>query len=174
MSSPPTTIPAFPEQSDLTTCPLDLPDALYPAVARACPNSGGVVRRRCCPTLAAWLYAAYARAALRPRRAGAGAEYEAMPVLPDDSETCVEEVGRALRGKGVELPRPNATCDLVYCYCGVRLHSLACPAAFGVAGDGRLVAGEKVRRLERDCRFGAGGNQSRAGCNKCLHSLYQV
>ncbi|GER32405.1 GPI-anchored protein [Striga asiatica] len=94
-----------------------------------------------------------------------------MPVLPDDSETCVDTLEKALANKGVQLPGPNATCDVVYCYCGIRLHPFSCPEAFSVNTRGKLVGGESVKRLERDClNYGHGGGLG--GCSKCLHSLY--
>lgn len=36
MPSPASTIPAFPEQSAVSACPLNLPDALFPSVAGSC------------------------------------------------------------------------------------------------------------------------------------------
>ncbi|KAG9450086.1 hypothetical protein H6P81_010051 [Aristolochia fimbriata] len=172
-SSPPSTIPAFPEQSDVSSCPLDLPDALFPAVGLACGADRPLSRARCCPTLAAWLYAAYARTALRPRAGTAAARaYDSLPALPDDSETCVDQLDKAMRARGVDLPRPNATCDLLYCYCGVRLHVLSCPEAFAVSDDGKLSGDDRVKRVERDCRAGAGSG--RASCSKCLISLRQL
>lgn len=94
-----------------------------------------------------------------------------MPVLPDDSETCVDSFGKALENRGIELVKPNETCDVVYCYCGIRLHPLSCPEAFVVNSRGELVGGERVERLERDC-FSSNGYAGIAGCSKCLGSLY--
>ncbi|XP_068637803.1 uncharacterized GPI-anchored protein At4g28100-like [Aristolochia californica] len=168
-SSPPSTIPAFPEQSDVSSCPLDLPDSLFSSVTRACGVHRPLSRPRCCPTLAAWLYAAYARTALHPR-SGTGHPYDALPALPDDSETCVDQLGKAMRAKGVNLARPNGTCDLVYCYCGIRLQVLSCPEAFAVSGDGKLAGDVRVKKLEKDCNAGS----SRAACSKCLISLRQL
>ncbi|KAL1554758.1 hypothetical protein AAHA92_15283 [Salvia divinorum] len=169
---PPATIPAFPEQSEASGCPLDLPDQLFRDIKSACgakPHySGQLHRSRCCPVLAAWLYSAYSDTALRPstpKSPPQTAGYE-MPVLPDDSETCVDSLEKALGGRDIELRRPNETCDVVYCYCGIRLHPFSCSEAFRVNSRGKLVGGEAVEKLERNCAAGHGG------CSKCLNSLY--
>ncbi|XP_042000404.1 uncharacterized GPI-anchored protein At4g28100-like [Salvia splendens] len=178
---PPATIPAFPEQSDASACPLDLPDQLFRDIKSACaakphhrpdPNSysGQFHRSRCCPVLAAWLYSAYSDTALRPSAAAKSPAAYEMPVLPEDSETCVDSLEKALGGRGIELRRPNETCDVVYCYCGIRLHPFTCSEAFRVNSRGKLVGGEAVENLERDCAAGAG--LGLGGCSKCLNSLY--
>ncbi|XP_057770500.1 uncharacterized GPI-anchored protein At4g28100 [Salvia miltiorrhiza] len=180
---PPATIPAFPEQSEASGCPLNLPDQLFRDIKSACgarphhrpdPSSysGQLHRSRCCPVLAAWLYSAYSDTALRPTAAKSPpqtASYE-MPVLPDDSETCVDSLEKALGGRDIELRRPNDTCDVVYCYCGIRLHPFSCSEAFRVNSRGKLVGGEAVEKLERDCSAAGGGGLG--GCSKCLDSLY--
>ncbi|CAN1152899.1 Heat shock factor protein HSF24 [Linum perenne] len=74
-----------------------------------------------------------------------------------------------LREKGIELPRPNETCDDVYCYCGIRLHQLTCPAAFSVSGSDR-----RVRKLEKDCLNENGVSPGIGGCSKCLNTLNSV
>ncbi|THU49496.1 hypothetical protein C4D60_Mb06t10170 [Musa balbisiana] len=172
-SSPPATIPAFPEQSDVSTvaCPLDPPADLLPSVSAACGASDGSLpsRSRCCPTLNAWILAAYSASALAAHPLPSSG-YD-LPALPDDSEACIGGVERALRDRGVDLPRVNGTCDAAYCYCGVRLRRLACAGAFVAdAAEERWVpAGDAGRRLERDCsRFGF------AGCTRCLRSLNQL
>lgn len=183
-TSPPATIPAFPEQSDVAGCQLDLPEQFFHAIKSACGGAdGGELRQgRCCPVLAAWLYAAYSGTALglagrvRPGAAHNTTAYD-MPLLPDDSETCVGDVDKALRGRGILLRRPNETCDVVYCYCGIRLHPLSCPEAFPVTEDGNLVRGRRVKRLERDCFTTTGnvnGFPGLGGCSKCLNSLHQL
>lgn len=91
-----------------------------------------------------------------------------MPVLPDDSETCVDSLEKALGNRGIELVKPNGTCDVVYCYCGIRLHPLSCPEAFSVDSQGKLVGDKSVKKLERDCL----SNTGYTGCSKCLNSLY--
>ncbi|GJN28864.1 hypothetical protein PR202_gb17036 [Eleusine coracana subsp. coracana] len=116
------TIPAFPEQSEAaettSVCQLAPSPPLLPAVLASC-NSGGSAlppRLRCCPALAAWLYAAYAPSALSSslRRGtsgqwsseaaaadgGAVAAVVDLPVLPDDSEECAGAADRALRAAG--------------------------------------------------------------------------
>lgn len=188
--APPATIPAFPEQSDLSGCPLNLSDDLFNGIKSACGPTkhdadGNLHRSRCCPVLAAWLYSAYSATALG--RAGARAQaskghstqaasYD-MPLLPDDSETCVSDLGKALKVKGIDLFQPNETCDLVYCYCGIRLHPLSCSEAFSVNQNGKFVEDESVKMLERNC-LSSSSNVDKfpglGGCSKCLNSLYQV
>ncbi|KAL3512190.1 hypothetical protein ACH5RR_024907 [Cinchona calisaya] len=191
--SPPATIPAFPEDSNPDGCPLDLPNELYSGVKSACgshkfdPNSysGQLHRTRCCPVLAAWLYAAYSRTALRraltndidkttptPQTASTSSRGVAvdMPVLPDDSETCVDSLEKALGNEGVNLAKPNETCDFIYCYCGIRLQSFGCPEAFYVNSDGNLAGGENVNKLEKDC-ISVNGYAGISGCSKCLSAL---
>lgn len=132
-------------------------------------------RQRCCPALAAWLYAAYAPTTLSGRGAGepsvaASAEAAAvvdMPMLPDDAEECAGAADRALRAAGAVLPRTQqgsagngtAACDMAFCYCGVRLRRPLCAAP-----EGRMA-----RRLERDCAM-----PGIAGCSKCLRALSKV
>ncbi|KAL8056659.1 hypothetical protein ABFX02_04G133200 [Erythranthe guttata] len=189
--APPATIPAFPEQSAASACPLDLPEDLFHGIKSACgskphhrpdPNSyaGQLHRSRCCPVLAAWLYSAYSKTGLRTTAAATTTKGPAtqtapydMPVLPDDSETCVDTLEKALGNRGIELKRPNETCDVVYCYCGIRLHPFTCPEAFTVNTRGKLVGGAAVVKLERDCfnGGGGGGGGGLAGCSKCLNSL---
>lgn len=184
--SPPATIPAFPEQSDLGSCQLDLPYNLFSDINSACGSgskhsdpkyvSGRLHMARCCPVLATWLYAAYSRTALE-RALNSNKARETMshgidmPLIPDDSGTCVDILEKALVNKGVNLVQPNETCDAVYCYCGIRLHPLSCPEAFYVNNHGKLVGEERVKKLEKDCLNGYPGF---AGCSTCLNSLYEL
>ncbi|KAF8657454.1 hypothetical protein HU200_060015 [Digitaria exilis] len=183
-----TTIPAFPEQSEAAAttsiCQLTPSPPLLPAVVASCNantgvgSSGGVLtpRLRCCPALAAWLYAAYAPTALSSPRVAGGeasvAEAAAvvdMPVVPDDAEECAGAADRALRAAGAVLPRPQAqqgeggngtaACDVAFCYCGVRLRRPRCAAP-----EGRMA-----RRLERDCAV-----PGIEGCSKCLRALNKL
>ncbi|KAE8678333.1 hypothetical protein F3Y22_tig00111427pilonHSYRG00502 [Hibiscus syriacus] len=185
-SSPPATIPAFPEQSNVVGCPLDLPEELFHSIKNACGTkkndgvTGQLHRSRCCPVLAAWIYAAYSSTALgraervAPAVVGRTPSYD-MPLLPDDSETCVDDLGKALKQRGVELVRPNETCDAVYCYCGIRLHPFTCPDAFSVDQEGNLVGDDNVERLERNCLSSStnvNGFPGLGGCNKCLKTLH--
>ncbi|KAL4280326.1 hypothetical protein GQ457_03G012710 [Hibiscus cannabinus] len=187
-SSPPSTIPAFPEQSNLLGCPLDLPEQLFHSIKNACGTkinndvTGKLHRSRCCPVLAAWLYAAYSSTALgragrvAPPVLGRTPSYD-MPLLPDDSETCVDDLGKALKQRGVELVKPNETCDAVYCYCGIRLHPFTCPDAFSVDRTGNLVGDDNVERLERNCLSSSSnvnGFPGLGGCNKCLKTLHSL
>ena len=177
--TPPATIPAFPEQSDVAGCPLDLPDELFHGIKTACSAgksaSGELRRSRCCPVLAAWLYSAYSGTALGRAKRGLAPETTSydLPLLPDDSETCVDGLEKSLKSRGVELVKPNETCDVVYCFCGIRLHPLSCPEAFSVSPKGKLVGDENVKKLERDCRS-INGFPGLGGCSKCLNTLFLV
>ncbi|PIN01319.1 hypothetical protein CDL12_26171 [Handroanthus impetiginosus] len=181
--SPPATIPAFPEQSTASACPLELSEDLFHGIKSACGSkhhhrtdpdyySSQLHRSRCCPVLAAWLYSAYSKTGLQTtaKSPPQATSYD-MPLLPDDSETCVDTLEKGLGNRGIDLGRPNETCDVVYCYCGIRLHPFSCPEAFWVNSRGKLVGGEAVQRLERDC-FNGGFGGGLGGCSKCLNSLY--
>lgn len=104
--SPPAKIPAFPKQSDIARCPLQLFDDLFSGIQNACGTSNGKntqerpSRSRCCPVLATWLYSAYSGMAL-DRIGRTSAESYDLPVLLDDSETCVDNLEKALKGKGL-------------------------------------------------------------------------
>jgi len=39
--------------------------------------------------------------------------YDMMPLLPNGLETYVNELGKALEVRGIELTKPNETCDVV-------------------------------------------------------------
>nr|XP_043613107.1 uncharacterized GPI-anchored protein At4g28100 [Erigeron canadensis] len=174
ISPPVTTIPAFPEQSSSSSssgCPLDLPNDLFPNIKSACTGkkhhgSGELNRVKCCPVLAAWLYSAYSATALGKinKYTQQTAMYHDLPLLPNDSETCVENLENGLRKKGIELVRLNESCDVVYCECGIKLHPLSCPEAFSVNSVGDLVGNYRVKKLEKDC--------FNNGCSKCLKSLH--
>ncbi|CAJ1936661.1 unnamed protein product [Sphenostylis stenocarpa] len=181
------TIPAFPEQAEVEGCPLNLSDEHYEGIKSACGSNKDAAdkdlhRSRCCPVLAAWLYSAYSTTALsggmKHERASQGhtTSYD-MPLLPDDSETCVSDLGKALKVRGIQLVQPNETCDVVYCYCGIRLHPLTCTESFSVTPSGSLVVDQSVKRLERDC-LSSSTNVNKfpglGGCSKCLHSLYSL
>ncbi|PIN06647.1 hypothetical protein CDL12_20798 [Handroanthus impetiginosus] len=182
-SSPPATIPAFPEQQEASGCPLDFSEDLFHGIETACgskphhqpdPNSssGQLHRNRCCPVLAAYLYSAYSKTALRAsvtRAPQETASYD-MPVLPDDSQTCVDTLVDALGNRGIELRNPNETCDVVYCYCGIRFHPFSCPEAFSVDSRGRIIGNGAVKKLERECSDG--GKAGLAACSKCLNGLH--
>jgi hypothetical protein len=94
-----------------------------------------------------------------------------IPVPPDDSDACAGATERALRSEGAALPHPpgaNGTCDVAFCYCGVRLRRLTC----GVqpTGAGQWVpAAAAARRLEKDC-----ARPGVPGCSKCLRALTTV
>ncbi|KAK9714069.1 hypothetical protein RND81_06G069700 [Saponaria officinalis] len=175
--SQPVTIPSFPEQSALAGCPVHLPDELYPAVKVSCtPHHGQLSRSKCCPVLAAWLYSAYSDTALGMGSRDSNTTSFEMPLLPDDSETCVDGLENAMRENGLNLVKPNETCDVIYCYCGIRLHPLSCSQAFRVSEKGELVGDARVLKLERDCvsSVNNGTRHQFARCSKCLDSLYSL
>ncbi|MQM09253.1 hypothetical protein Taro_042122 [Colocasia esculenta] len=177
------TVPAFPvvQAQNNQTCRLDLSDELFGGVAEACGRD--LDRGRCCPVLAAWLFAAHARSALEvraPSAAGGGEDTSGLgddsPMMPDDSQKCVDSLQSSLQSRNIHLARPNASCDAVLCFCGIRLHqisSLSCPAAFNVSSSSSSSTSYRnatptaaVRELEKSCR-----NSSYAGCTRCLESL---
>ncbi|KAK3446002.1 uncharacterized GPI-anchored protein At4g28100 [Eucalyptus grandis] len=167
----PYTVPAFPVDSAGQICKLDLSAELFGGVSEACGRN--LDRSRCCPVLAAWLFAAHARYALQVAPAAAPSSGEELPMIPDDSQKCVNSLQSALVSKNVHLPQPNASCDAVLCFCGIRVHqisSLSCPAAFNVSSASRNVTPTAaVRNLEKSCR-----NSSYAGCTKCLGALQKL
>lgn len=173
--SSPNTVPAFPVQSESQPCHLDLSDELFGGVNEACGHN--LDRSRCCPVLAAWLYAAHARSALQipPARAPASPDSDSeLPMMPDsDSQKCVNSLQKSLQKRNIKLPQPNATCDTVLCFCGIRLHqiaSLSCPAAFNLTANYQnATPTAAVRNLEKNC-----GNSSYAGCTKCLGALEKL
>ncbi|KAL5797708.1 hypothetical protein ACOSQ2_002528 [Xanthoceras sorbifolium] len=168
------TVPAFPVQTEAATCRLDLSAELFGGVNDACGRD--LDRSRCCPVLAAWLFAAHARYALQVPPASAAAPADAdseLPMMPDDSQKCVNSLQSALLSKNVKIPQPNASCDAILCFCGIRLHqisSLSCPAAFNVTSGFRNVTPTAaVKNLEKNCR-----NSSYSGCTKCLGALQKL
>ncbi|GMI99670.1 ENDODERMIS7 [Hibiscus trionum] len=164
--SSPNTVPALPAQIQAQACRLDLSAELFGGVNDACGHD--LDRSRCCPVLAAWLYAAHARYALE---VSAPAQPE-QPMMPDDSQKCVNSLQNALVSKGIKIPQPNASCDAIICFCGIRLHqisSLSCPAAFNVSGLRNAKPTAAVKNLESDCR-----NSSYAGCTKCLVAMQKL
>lgn len=166
------TVPAFPVQTQAQICRLDLSNELFGGVNAACGKD--LDRSRCCPVLAAWLFAAHARAALQlSPNASTPTSNGELPMRPDDSQKCVNSLQESLLIRNVRIPQPNATCDAILCFCGIRLHqisSLSCPAAFNVSGNRKYAAPTAaVRNLENNCR-----NASYAGCTKCLSALQKV
>ncbi|GKU96594.1 hypothetical protein SLE2022_051010 [Rubroshorea leprosula] len=172
--SSPNTVPAFPVQTEGEGCRLDLSDELFGGVNDACGHN--LDRSRCCPVLAAWLYAAHSKSALElpaPAPAPVDSIQPDQPMMPDDSQKCVNSLQSALLNKSVKLSQPNASCDAILCFCGIRLHqisSLSCPAAFNVsAGFRNATPTAAVKNLEKNCR-----NSSYAGCTKCLGALQKL
>ncbi|KAL7610089.1 hypothetical protein Lser_V15G11098 [Lactuca serriola] len=168
--SSPNTVPSFPVQTESELCRLDLSAELFGGVNAACGRN--LDRSRCCPVLAAWLFAAHARSALEVN-ASAPATTDAMPMMPDDSQNCVNSLQSSLESRNIHIPQPNATCDAVLCFCGIRLHqigSLSCPAAFNITTTSRnATPTAAVKNLEKNCR-----NSSYAGCTKCLGALQKL
>ncbi|XP_050207099.1 uncharacterized GPI-anchored protein At4g28100 [Mercurialis annua] len=170
--SSPNTVPAFPVQTESQVCRLDLSAELFGGVNDACGRD--LDRSRCCPVLAAWLFAAHARYALQVSASAPAASAEAeLPMMPDDSQKCVNSLQSALLSKNVKIPQPNASCDAILCFCGIRLHqisSLSCPAAFNVSsGFHNATPTAAVKNLEKNCR-----NSSYSGCTKCLGALQKL
>ncbi|XP_061346755.1 uncharacterized GPI-anchored protein At4g28100-like [Gastrolobium bilobum] len=172
-----TTVPASPTQTQTQICRLDLSNELFGGVNDACGKN--LDRSRCCPVLAAWLFAAHARTALEVS-APAPATSGDLPMMPnDDSQRCVNSLQDSLRKRNIQIPQPNASCDAIMCFCGIRLHqlsSLNCLSAFNVSSLIRNVSRAQnatpsaaVRNLEKNCR-----NSSYAGCTKCLGALQEV
>ncbi|KAK7272335.1 hypothetical protein RJT34_28859 [Clitoria ternatea] len=170
------TVPAYPTQTQSQICRLDLSNELFGGVNDAC-GGNTLDRSRCCPVLAAWLFAAHARTALLVS-APAPSPSGDLPMRPDDSQKCVNSLQDSLRNRSIRIPQPNASCDAILCFCGIRLHqisSLSCPNAFNdtafrnVSGSHNAIPTAAVRNLEKDCR-----NASYAGCSKCLAALQKI
>ncbi|KAJ6349059.1 hypothetical protein OIU77_006615 [Salix suchowensis] len=166
----PNTVPAFPVQTESQICHLDLSAELFGGVNDACGRD--LDRSRCCPVLAAWLFAAHARLALQVL-APAPTSSPDLPMMPDDSQKCVNSLQSSLLSKNVKLAQPNASCDAILCFCGIRLHqisSLSCPAAFNVSsGFHNATPTAAVRNLEKNCK-----NSTYSGCTKCLGALQKL
>lgn len=166
--SAPNTVPAYPVQTEAQSCRLDLSAELFGGVGDACGRN--LDRNRCCPVLAAWLFAAHARSALEIR--APAPESSDLPMMPDDSQKCVNSLQNSLVSRDIHIPQPNSSCDAILCFCGIRLHqisSLSCPAAFNVSEHRNATPTAAVRDLERNCK-----NSSYAGCTRCLESLQKV
>ncbi|XP_042521196.1 uncharacterized GPI-anchored protein At4g28100-like [Macadamia integrifolia] len=167
--SNPNTVPAFPVQTEAQTCHLDLSAELFGGVNEACGHN--LDRSRCCPVLAAWLFAAHAKLALKVP-AQAPASSSDGPMMPDDSQKCVNSLQTSLLSRNIHIPQPNATCDAILCFCGIRLHqitSLSCPAAFNLSSHHNATPTAAVRNLEKNCR-----NSSYSGCTRCLGALEKL
>ncbi|XP_022862721.1 uncharacterized GPI-anchored protein At4g28100-like, partial [Olea europaea var. sylvestris] len=96
-----------------------------------------------------------------------------MPMMPDDSQKCVNSLQNSLQSRNIHIPQPNASCDAVLCFCGIRLHqitSLSCPSAFNITGNYRnATPTAAVRKLEQNCK-----NSSYAGCTRCLVAFQKL
>ncbi|KAK7401993.1 hypothetical protein VNO78_13915 [Psophocarpus tetragonolobus] len=163
-------VPAYPTQTQSEICPLDLSNELFGGVNEACGGSS-LDRSRCCPVLAAWLFAAHAHTALEVSGAGPAPSAD-LPMMPDDSQKCINSLQDSLRNRSIRIPQPNATCDAILCFCGIRLHhiaSLSCPNAFNVSATHNATPTAAVRNLEKNCP-----NASYAGCSQCLTALQKI
>ncbi|CAA3023859.1 uncharacterized GPI-anchored At4g28100 [Olea europaea subsp. europaea] len=164
------TVPASQVQTEAQMCRLDLSAELFGGVSAACGRN--LDRSRCCPVLAAWLFAAHARSALQVPSTVPPASSD-MPMMPDDSQKCVNSLQNSLQSRNIHIPQPNASCDAVLCFCGIRLHqitSLSCPSAFNITGNYRnATPTAAVRNLEQNCK-----NSSYAGCTRCLVALQKL
>lgn len=169
--SSPNTVPAFPVQTQAQNCQLDLSDELFGGVREACGRD--LDRSRCCPVLAAWLFAAHAKSALQVSSSAPSPSPDGdLPMMPDDSQKCVNSLQSSLLSRNIRLPQPNASCDAILCFCGIRLHqitSLSCPAAFNLSGFHNATPTTAVKNLEKNCH-----NSSYSGCTKCLGALQKV
>ncbi|GLT54840.1 hypothetical protein SLA2020_280040 [Shorea laevis] len=88
-------VPAYPVQTQTQTCRLDLSAELFGGVSEACGKN--LDRSRCCPVLAAWLFAAHARTALQVSAASPEPAPESdLPMMPDDSQRCVNALQTSL------------------------------------------------------------------------------
>nr|DAD23096.1 TPA_asm: hypothetical protein HUJ06_024559 [Nelumbo nucifera] len=137
------TVPAFPVQTQAQICHLDLSDELF---------------------------GAHARSALQV--SAAAPTSSDGPMMPDDSQKCVNSLQSSFQNRNIHIPQPNSTCDAILCFCGIRLHqisSLSCPAAFNVTSYRNATPTAAVKNLEQNCR-----NSSYAGCTKCLGALEKV
>ncbi|XP_027343338.1 uncharacterized GPI-anchored protein At4g28100-like [Abrus precatorius] len=169
------TVPSYPTPTQTQICRLDLSNELFGGVNTACSNT--LDRSRCCPVLAAWLFAAHARTALQVSAEAPPASAD-LPMMPDDSQKCVNSLLDSLRNRSIRIPQPNASCDAILCFCGIRLHqlsSLSCPNAFNdtafrnASGAHNATPTAAVRNLEKNCR-----NASYAGCTQCLGALQKI
>ncbi|KAF3443819.1 hypothetical protein FNV43_RR13509 [Rhamnella rubrinervis] len=168
--SSPNTVPAYPVQTQAQNCRLDVSDELFGGVREACGRD--LDRSRCCPVLAAWLFAAHARSALEVSSAPAPSPEGDLPMMPDDSQKCVNSLQSSLLSRNIRLAQPNASCDAILCFCGIRLHqitSLSCPAAFNMSGFHNATPTAAVKNLEKNCH-----NSSYSGCTKCLGALQKL
>ncbi|CAH9071430.1 unnamed protein product [Cuscuta epithymum] len=165
------TVPASPVQSQSQLCKLDLSEELFSGVKAACRED--LDRRRCCPVLSAWFYAAYAHSALRVIPAPAPSAISSIqPSEPLDNQKCADSLQDSLQRRSVYVGRINETCDTVLCFCGIRLHqisSLECPAAFNISAAGEVKPTAAVRDLEHKCRA-----SSYSGCTQCLGALQKL
>nr|GEY57521.1 hypothetical protein [Tanacetum cinerariifolium] len=99
-----TTVPSFPVQTGAQTCKLDLSAELF----------GGVNA------------ASHAKTALQVKKvtSSSSSSSEVMPMMPDDSQKCVNSLQTSLLTRNIHIPQPNASCDAVICFCGIRLHQI--------------------------------------------------
>lgn len=170
-------VPSVPLQTQSNnTCKLNLSAELFGGVKDACGHHT-LDRSRCCPVLAAWLFAAHSSYALQlsnhsPESSTESDNDDMLPIVPDDSQNCVDSLQSSLLTRNIHIVQPNASCDAVLCFCGIRLHqisSLSCPAAFNVSNHRNATPTAAVRNLEKSCR-----NSSYSGCTKCLGALQKV
>ena len=97
------TVPAYPVQTETQTCLLDLSAELFGGVNDACGRN--LDRSRCCPVLAAWLFAAHARSALQVHAPSPASSD--LPMMPDDSQKCVNSLQSSLQSRNIHIPQPK-------------------------------------------------------------------
>eukprot|EP00249_Psilotum_nudum_P027671 c35635_g1_i1 orf=137-1222(-) len=187
------TVPAVPVDQHPNSCQVELSDELFDGLREAC-SGAEINRRRCCPILVSWLLAARAKVALRTP----ASVIPGMPELPDDSTVCAANLEAVLEARGLHLTTPNASCDMIMCFCGFQLNKITAancanmfydrPKEPYYPGSSNLQSWDlvrtepptpskddssqlpvTVRALKTNC-----ADLSYTGCTKCLSTLQTV
>ncbi|KAG6554396.1 hypothetical protein Mapa_004313 [Marchantia paleacea] len=146
-------------------CALDLGEVSFGGVKEAC-HGAMPEKKRCCPVLAAWVYAADARLALSPP-ANSGRNNSATSA--DVTSNCISSLESALQAKGALFDTGNSSCDPVVCYCGIHLTEIndnSCP--FNDFRSGVESRSPSIVRssLEDSCKV-----STYEGCTACVDTL---
>ncbi|KAL3698792.1 hypothetical protein R1sor_012868 [Riccia sorocarpa] len=148
-------------------CALDLGEVTFGGVKEAC-RGAMPDKKRCCPVLAAWVYAADARLALFPPTKS-GQNNSAGDTDVDITLNCISSLQSALQVKEAFFDTGNSSCDPVVCYCGIYLTELddeSCPFSdFRNGGESRSSSILRST-LEQNCRIA-----SYKGCTNCVETL---
>ena len=115
------TVPSFLVQTGAQTCKLDLSAEFFGGVNAACGYKNNLDRSRCYPVLVAWNYAAHAKTSLQVNSSSVS---EVMSMMLDELKKCVNSLRSSLLIRNIHIPQPNASCDAVICFCGIRLHQI--------------------------------------------------